>query len=358
MTDKNSFEFRRDYDRSLVLGKAVAIRASCRELTSMPILPGVAEELEAELVCRSVHATAAVAGNPMGRAEVRERFYREPGIQDPPSGPTVARARREIDNLVLAYKPLPKGRSEEGTFGVSEGFVRKVHAVMAQGVLDRRLGEYAGNPETGRTAEQVRSHMLELSTWINTPDLTDEEPAIRAGLLHYHLLRLRPFNVATGRVARFFEASVLAVAGLRYVCLTPPLHYLDRVDRYQALASGPSGARSLTDFLLFVLEGLDQGLGEVRGRLLMPMRTIALRVYFEDLLRHKAVGRRMHELLHLLLDHPAPFLLKDLFLRHPFKLLYDRVSEHTARRDLNRLMELGLLTKSGASYEFNRTALG
>lgn len=382
----NEYDFPLRFDATRVLPLAGRARGLCETLNRLPLLPGLADELERTLVEQSIHATAAISGNPMRLDEIRELLARDAAQPDPPAGPTVARARREIGNLGLAYAPLPKRRVESGVFGVSEGFMRKVHAVMVQGTVSGGMGEYA---------REVQDRVLELITRINARDCCDLEPALRAGLFHYHLLRLRPFAEGSGRVARFFECSILAVGGYRFACLLPPLHYRRHIDDYLRFFPGEAAPDTdeerLTPFLVFMLEGLLHGLETLRERLTRPLRRLALAEHFRGLLEAREINRRSHDLLLLLLDRersddadrdasesdaaPAtpnratpnqatpiaegsPFLLKDLFLKTPYKLLYHKVSEHTARRDLNRLLELGLLRKSGTSYFFQERCLG
>jgi Uncharacterized conserved protein len=364
------------FDPSRVLVLAGRARGLGEALNKLPMLPALTDELEQELVELSIHATAAIAGNPMRLDEVRELLALDYAQADVPAGPTVARARREITNLGLAYAPLPKRRTEAGVFGVSEGFMRKVHAVMVQGTVSGGMGEYA---------KEVQNRVLDLITRTNAQDLYDLEQAVRAGIFHYHLFRLRPFNEGNGRVARFFESSILAVGGFRYACMMLPMYYRRHTDEYLRffpLDGSPAEDADLTSFLVFMLEGLLESLETLRERLSAPLRRLALIEHFRLLLEAREINKRSHDLLVLLLDRetvpdaerktglgaespglqgagtPLPFQLKDLFLKTPYKLLYDKVSEHTARRDLNRLLELGLLAKEGTSYTFQNRCLG
>lgn len=336
--------------------RAAALKGTAEALLSLPARPGVLQAFESELLVSSIHASAAISGNPMGIDDVRQELERGPDRPVPPSGPTVARARREISNLALAYDPLPIGRTAESVFGVSEGFVKKVHAVLAQGTVQGGLGEYAPAADGSRTQAQTQTEMLKLITWVNTSESTSEPALLRAALFHFGLFSLRPFNEANGRVARFFETSILTVAGLRFVSLMLPAYYHRNIDQYLGFFQ-PEGDRRTTAFVEFMLEGVQLGMAEVRSRLLEPLRTLALKDYFENLRDQRVIKTRLFEFLNLLLDHQGSFLLKDLFLRQPFKLLYNTVSEHTARRDLGKLINLNLLHKNELRYTFNRNIL-
>lgn len=354
-------KFSTHFDPVEVLPLAGEVRGICRSLNALPVRPDLAHDLERDLTEQAIHATAAMAGNPMRLDEVRECLADEGTSPDDPAGPTVARARRVIANLGLAYAPLPKQRTEPGVFGVSDGFLRKVHAVMVQGTLARGMGEYVPGAE---------NRVLSLVTRINAQDMSDMEQAVRAGIFHYHLHRIMPFAHGTGRVARFFESSILAVGGYRFACLMQPLTYRRRIDEYMRFFPSEQGEPavmdSLTEFLVFMLSVLRDNLTALHSQCTVPLRKLALSDHFRILAESRRINKRTHQLLSLLLDRetdpdtgePLPFLLKDLFLKQPYKLLYDKVSEHTARRDLGRLLELELLVKKGTSYYFQHHRLG
>ncbi|MEF2146181.1 MAG: Fic family protein [Desulfovibrionaceae bacterium] len=349
MDDDGRLSF--EYDPQQVLPLSGRVAGMCHCLNRLPVLPELLEDLARELVEQSIHASAAISGNPMRLDEVREELARDP-VEPSPAGPTVARARREIANLGLAYAPLPKLRTESGVFNVSEAFVRKVHAVTVQGTVPDGVGQYVPDQD-GESPGMAARKLVER---INGAGFAEETQAVRAGLLHYHLFRLRPFAEGSGRVARFFEASILAVAGFRLACLSLPQYYRKNIDAYLGWfrPGEPDSLQARTGFLCFQLTGLLQGLEQLHERLTAPLQALALAEQYRQLFASRQLNRRSHELLLLLLQRdpaePAGFQLKDLFLRQPYKLLYDKVSEHTARRDLNRLLELGLLSKEGLRY--------
>ena len=70
-----------------------------------------------------------------------------------------------------------------------------------------------------------------------------------------------------------------------------------------------------------------------------------LREYYDRLLQRKVLSVRQHDLLCMLLERKGSVTLGGLFLK-PFDLIYRTVSERTARRDLEKLVDLGLLVKS------------
>ncbi len=60
----------------------------------------------------------------------------------------------------------------------------------------------------------------------------------------------------------------------------------------------------------------------------------------------------------LLERDPGPIVLRDLFEVNPLSVLYREVSERTARRDLNKLQNMGLLIRTAeGQYGLNFRAL-
>ena len=99
--------------------------------------------------------------------------------------------------------------------------------------------------------------------------------------------------------------------------------------------------------------GLVKSLEEIKGRIIALIRTFTLRDYYSSLRRAKRITQRQYDLVIILLENAPPFSLTDLFIKHPFNILYRSVTERTARRDLKRLRELRLLSVVEGRYFLN-----
>ena len=83
----------------------------------------------------------------------------------------------------------------------------------------------------------------------------------------------------------------------------------------------------------------------MKNRIANFIRVLAMRDYLHFLVSNKAITKRQNDLLALLLDDPSgkPFTLHELQRAMPYAMLYRKVSEMTARRDLKNLLERKLL---------------
>ncbi|NTW53876.1 MAG: Fic family protein, partial [Chlorobaculum sp.] len=164
---------------------------------------------------------------------------------------------------------------------------------------------------------------------------------------HYHFSLIHPFWDGNGRVARLLEALLLQSAGIRYVPKMLSNYYYRHVDDYyRAFSDTIKAKKDVTPFLEFNLHGVIESLQQMKNRIADFIRVLAMRDYLHFLVSNKAISRRQNDLLTLLLDDPSgkPFTLHELQQALPYSMLYRKVSEMTARRDLKNLLERKLLT--------------
>jgi len=89
------------------------------------------------------------------------------------------------------------------------------------------------------------------------------------------------------------------------------------------------------------------------------IRLSALQNYFIDLQNNKVISKRQLELLNLLLESPEnkTVTINGVLRELPFRTLYAKVSDRTARRDLMKLHELKLLKATENGYRIDRQIL-
>jgi Fic family protein len=108
------------------------------------------------------------------------------------------------------------------------------------------------------------------------------------------------------------------------------------------------------------VNGVIDSLEEIKNRITVFIRRLALTDHYASLHREKTIIQRQHDLLTMLLQlqDVRQFALASLFNAPPLNTLYRNVSERTARRDLKKLMEMNLLTCVNDRYALNIEALG
>lgn len=349
--------FSRKYRREAVVEDLVRFEALFHALAALPIVPGLAAQLDTDLIRRSIFGTAAIEGNPLSEEEVGE-------ILAEPAGKTLrARAEQEIVNLGKAYRllaaPPATGKPRE-PFLVTEQFIRELNRIITADIAhkEHRPGQYrnhkveVGNADHGgkyvppKILADIQPLMTAFVDWINSEEVMGEGALVRAALAHYHLGLIHPFGDGNGRTARLVEAMILHQAGYRYVPVLMSNFYYKSIDDYYIAfrKSETTPGFDVTSFMKCFTRVLLLSVNDIQDRIHWGIRIMALRHLYDAYMQDKTITRRQHDLLHILLLHPGKALtLKDLHLDPLCSPLYRTVSEKTARRDLARLQKLRLM---------------
>lgn len=350
------FVFCDQYDKPRIEKLLVEASTLNSAISDLPILPQWSSQIDPELLYSSVAGTAAIEGNSLNAEEVRE--LDEGKIPD--AGHT-AKDRLEITNLIGAYRAIETLSTKPVPLIFSETHIKELHKHITYELPyeDNIPGTYRnGMVKVGDKAhggiytppkiiEDVQNLMHEFIDWINNDDLINENTFVRAALAHYHFSLIHPFWDGNGRVARLLEALLLHSAGIRYVPKMLSNYYYRHVDDYyRAFSETIKAKKDVTPFLEFNLRGVIESLQQMKTRIASFIRVLAMRDYLRFLVSNKAITKRQNDLLTLLLDDSSgkPFTLHELQTALPYSMLYRKVSEMTARRDLKNLLGLKLLS--------------
>jgi len=363
-----NFVFSRKFRAEDLAGLLAESHAIYRAVADLPVLPGWAAVLEEDLIRRSIFGTAALEGNPLKEAEVAEI------ISDPPSQKKKEQAETEIRNLREAYRFITEmDITRDQPFALDEALVKKIHAAVTTGLrYDRNVpGAYrnhkvqVGDADHGgvytppKCLPDIESLMREFTVWLNSTEMKGLDPLLRAALSHYHLALIHPFGNGNGRTARILEAMFMKASGIKYVPIMLSNCYYRHMDDYFAAFSitRKDKDHDVTHFLKFVLEGVKESVNEIRERITRMVRQLVVRHHISALRTSKHLTQRQFDLLRLLLETPTPFTLRDLSVALPFRALYSNVSERTARRDVEKLADMKLLTQADNKFGLNLNCL-
>lgn len=362
------FIFSQKFSREKLSNSLIEARVLYNTVIDLPILPQLATEIEEEMIIRSIFGTAAIEGNPLIEEKVAEI------LSKPESAEKLKRAEKEIRNLKDTYDFVGSLQPSESLFKLTEDIIKKVHSVITKDIEHKYNipGQYrnhvvkVGNEEHGgiytppKILEDIKTLMREFTGWINSKEVMELDPAIRAALAHYHLGLIHPFADGNGRTARIIEALLLQMAGIKYIpVMLSNFYYRNMDDYFWAFSNSISNKENeIIAFLDFVFKGLIDSLKEIKERITFYIRKFTLRDYYGFLKREKEITQRQHDFLIMLLDHLEPFTLKNLLNISPFNILYREVSERTARRDLKKLCDEDLLQIKDGKYELHFRVLG
>lgn len=357
--------FRARYDAQALAPLLAEIKGMYRVVTALPFYPRFTPDLQRELRLKEVYASAALGGNPLGESGVGEVMRKS--VADP----NLKRIEKEVLNLAAAVDFLAdQVKNAAGTpLGhsiLSEEDIKTVHTMVTVDIPHRENvpGRYREGEAMLVTAENlpaaipgrmVAKTMHEFVNWLNSKEVLELDPAVRAALAHYHLAVIRPFGDGNGRTARLVESLLLDLADVRYVPRLLPQYYLLNKEEYRRTIAETAAAEGddVTPFLRFVFTGFLRALDEVREYILADTRRRLLRASCDELLHEKALNARQHALVLLLLDREGGATLDDLMRKSPFSPLYRRHSDRTARRDLQHLAGLKLVRSSGREYSID-----
>jgi Fic family protein len=363
------FVFSSKFSLEKLVQLLVETRILNKTVADLPILPALSANLNEELIRRSIFGTAAIEGNPLKEDEV-ERILSEEGVSE-----KLKQSEKEIRNLKEAYDYVNGLELASPACELTEEVIRKVHYLITKDIKYKynTPGQYrnhvvkVGDEEHGGIYRpppilaDIKKLMKEFISWINSKDVMETIPPIRAALAHYHLGLIHPFANGNGRTARLVEAMLLRSAGMKYAPVMLSNFYYQNIDEYFWAFSNSQKSKEhdLTPFLEFVHKGLVESLNKIKDRITFFIRVFALRDYYSFFRTEKILAQRQHDLLILLLDNLKPFKLGDLFTTTPYNILYGKVSERTARRDLKKLLDKGLLRlEDKNSYMLNLEVLG
>lgn len=229
----------------------------------------------------------------------------------------------------------------------------ELHRVLGEDALDRpgmegtlrgpehqvTVSDLVGNVwHVPPPAEGLRARLTHLLAFVNGADDAGWlHPVLRAILSHFWLAYEHPFRDGNGRMARALFYWCMLKSGYEFAEFLSISGPIDRSPKkyYMAFAHVESDGLDLTYFVLHQLDVMQQALDELLVHLRSRAeRTRALAGLVRDF---DQLNHRQRALLQHAIQHPfASYTIEGHALSH-------RVHYQTARTDLAKLTELGLL---------------
>ncbi len=352
-----------NYKIWLLLGEA---QSKCAHLTGIPLLPSVAQEFYQVYLAKGVLATIAIEGNTLTEQQVLKRI--EGKLKLPPSKEYLG---QEIDNIVEACNRIAKKTLDATELelevqdlkeynrlvlanlsldeGVVPGEIRK-HSVV--------VGTYKGAPP-----EDCEYLMQRLCDWLNRFEMPKDDKVafgfLKAIVAHVYMAWIHPFGDGNGRTARLIEFQILLSLGVPATAAhLLSNHYNEtRTEYYRQLDMASKSGGDILPFIQYALRGFVDGLREQIALIQEQQLVVHWVNYIHDMFRDKNSIANIRQ-RHLILDlsnqsEPTP-LQK---IRHTSPRLaeaYAHKTDKTIQRDLNVLMQMGLVTKAWNGYRAKR----
>ena len=353
-----------------LLGQAVA---HCRQISGAALPPGNAKEMQTVYLIKGTQATTAIEGNTLSEAQIRQRI--EGRLRLPPSQEYLG---REVDNVVRACNDIEETIIRGGSLRLTPAWIAACNHTVLDG-LDEHL-------EEGVVAGEIPAHEVGVGRYRGAPradcaflldrlcewldderglPMFDREDDARIGtailhsiLAHLYIAWIHPFGDGNGRTARLLEFMLLGRAGVpltsahvlsNHYNLTRAAYYrqLDRASRANSGRGDPIG------FVVYALQGLVDGLEEQCDYVGAVQLSIAWEHFvfamFRAERRSPALSRRRE--LVLALSRQGPASRTELRRLSPAVAeLYAGKTDKTLTRDVNWLLQEGLIAKTAGDY--------
>lgn len=320
------------------------IEASKEVIENSPLVPAWEAKFREDAIVRTVHHGTHIEGNDLTMNEAEKVL----------AGHKIIGRERDIQE-VLNYRNVLRFIEEYKSKAITEDVIKHLHALIAHRILaDENVGEYrktqvvVKNAQTGEVtfrpppAVEIPFLFVDFLSWLDSVGSDDMHPALKAGIVHYELVRIHPFLDGNGRVARAIAMLVLFVHGYdikRFFSLEE--HY-DRepLAYYDALQGVEKEKGNLTHWLEYFIEGLAIELTRVKEK---------VKSLSTDLKIKKSFGGQQMTLTERQIKI-VEFVQENGFLQNKaFFELFPMVSEDTVLRDLKDLLKKGIVKKEGTT---------
>jgi Fic family protein len=202
-------------------------------------------------------------------------------------------------------------------------------------VKNSQTGEITFRPPP---AIEVPYQMEEFLEWAGHDTKDEIHPVLKAGIVHYELVRIHPFVDGNGRMSRACATLSLFLENYDIKKFFSLEEYYDNdaSHYYEALKSAGNG--DLTGWLAYFTEGLAIELTRIKEK----VQRLSTDIHLKEKLGGQQVylSERQMQIMER--------IEKSGFLQNQqFEELFPKISEDTILRDLKSLMEKNLITKVG-----------
>jgi Fic family protein len=359
---------RLSYRTWLLLGEA---ESKCQHVAGVPLTPAVADRLHQVYLSKGVHGTASIEGNTLSEEEVLARI--EGDLELPQSQEYLG---REIDNIVAVCNDIVDRVLQGREAGVSVELIRDYNRAVLAGLPlkdDVEPGEIRGHGVTvgisayrGAPAADCEMLLERMVAWLNEMKAPEDQPELRfpfavlkSILAHLYIAWIHPFGDGNGRTARLIEFQLMIEAGAP----VPTAHllsdhynrtraaYLVELDRTSRREGYP-----IEGFIQYALQGFVDELRDQIDTIKQQQHAVTWVNYIHDSFAHQDTPARRRQ-RDLMLDFPAGKVVPRSKLREvsPRMVLhYANTTDKTLTRDINALVQMGLLLRTKGGFMANR----
>ena len=335
--------------QGLLLGRLADVGLALREQASLSALT------------EDVIKTSAIEGEMLSAESVRSSIARRLGVDIGALAPVDRHVDGVVDMVLDAtarnLAPLSTARllgwhaalfptGYSGLSPIAVGQWRSDAAGPMQvvsGAMGRSKVHFQAPPAAALPAEVVQ-----FLAWANA--VSDEPALIKAGLAHLWFVTLHPFDDGNGRIARAVGDLFLARAdgsAQRFYSLSAQIQR-ERKDYYAVLEATQKGSLDVTGWLAWFLGTLGRAIASAHGTL----DAVLAKAQFAQRWANQPLNERQRKVLWRLQYGFEGKLSSSKWAA------IAKCSPDTALRDINQLLELGILKKSSGGGRSTGYELG
>jgi len=367
-----------------ILKNVGVIDSACEVITHAPLVPAWEKRFQTDARAKIIHHGTHLEGNDLNLNEVEEILAPDlpSTIHNPQSSPLPARDRdiQEVinyravmdylDTLVPSRGTVPernsrvqleKGSSaDEGTvptgthIPLTPSILAEVHRLTVEHILPQdEAGQYRSVKVIIRNTQsheitfrppgplEVPGLIEELFKWLASPEGQEVHPLLRAGILHYELVRIHPFTDGNGRTARAMALLLLFLEGYEVKKFFALEEYYDaHPEEYYSALQSVTISHELTTWLEYFTLGISIEFNRVKSL----VHKLSLDLHLKSTIggRQITLSQRQIKLVEYIERHG------EIGMGNVRELLSD-VSDDTILRDLRDLVTKNLLIKKGST---------
>lgn len=317
------------------------IEAAKQIIENAPLLPYWEKKFQDDAILRTTHYGTHIEGNELSIKEVQKVL----------DGERVVARERDVQE-VINYRKLIEKMEKLVNISIDENLIKELHMLVVEKVLSpEAAGEYRDkavvirNSITGDiafrppNAIEVPWQVKDLIAFIN--EESDLHPVLKAGIVHYEFVRVHPFVDGNGRVGRALSMLVLFRQGydIRQFFSLEEHFDNDPEAYYNALQSVEKRKGDQTEWLSYFTECLAIELSRIRERI----ESISI----DAGLKKKLGGPVMLTDRQLKI---VEYIQKVGYLENKaYENLFPMVSEDTVLREVQDLVQKGIIKKQGVT---------
>jgi len=345
------------------LGQCDAI---IKAISNTPIRPDYREHLHSIALIKGAQATTAIEGNTLTYEQIQEI---QKGKKLPPSKEYL---QIEVQNIIDAFNEILNNLVVQNkVLIIKPQLILTFHKLVGKDLGDHFEaipGKFRNNNVTiGRYLapehKDVSGMIDQLCDWLQNEfhfgkEQSFEEAIIQAIVTHVYIAWIHPFSDGNGRTARLLEYYLLLHAGVPDIAShVLSNHYnLTRSEYYRQIENATL-KKDLTEFIDYAILGFRDGLYETLSIIQENQLQITWRNYIYGIFDNKkatgkasiAIKRRRNLILRIPVDDYLSE--EEISALHPTIIRdYSELSERTLSRDLEELINAGLLDKKKEGY--------